>query len=174
VRVSLTEAIKERAAVVAVGPSTARGQGAPGVVDALRDALKEVPLSRFSKSGQGGFRRALDASTQSVMQTLPRPARSWGLARKCLNIFLRDCFYNAYLRDAYGLVAAEPWFEIPLDRVVAEGLKENVGMALPRWPGVKRVSPELSTDYQEAALVLSRCWGITRVHLDTYLWIAGR
>jgi hypothetical protein len=109
-----------------------------------------------------------------VMAALPRPARSWGLARKCLNIFLRDCFYNAYLRDAYGLVVAESWLEVPLDSVVAEGLNKNLTVALPRWPGVKRVTPDLSARYQDEALNLSRDWGITRVHLDTYLWVAGR
>lgn len=46
-----------------------------------------------------------------------------------MNIFLRDCFYNAYLRDAYGLAVAEPWFEVPLDSVVAEGLKKNLAVA---------------------------------------------
>lgn len=173
-RPTLTKAIKTRVAVVAVGPSTARGQGAPGVVGALRAALDAVPLARFSKSKHGGFLRALDASTLTVMAELPRAARSWGLARKCLNIFLRDCFYNAFLRDEYGLVVAERWFEVPLDRVVAEGLKANSTVALPRWPGVKRVTPELSACYQEAALHLSQSWGITRVHLDTYLWVAGR
>jgi hypothetical protein len=91
-----------------------------------------------------------------------------------LNIFLRDCFYNAYLRSAYGLAVAERWFEVPLDRVVAVGLKENLTMALPRWPGVKRVTPELSSTLQDAALLLSTEWGITRVHLDTYLWVEGR
>lgn len=174
VRANLTKAIKTRVAVVAVGPSTARGQGAPGVVGALRIALDAVPLSRFSKSKQSGFVRALDDSTQMVMAALPRPARSWGLARKCLNIFLRDCFYNTYLRDAYGLEVAEPWFEVPLDGVVAEGLNKSLTVSLPRWPGVKRVTPEISERYQEVASLLSRSWGITRVHLDTYLWASGR
>lgn len=174
VRASLTRAIKTRTAVVAVGPSTARGQGARGVVGALRTALDALPLARFSKSGHSSFINSLDASTHSVMIALPRPARSWGLARKCLNIFLRDCFYNAYLREAYGLAIAEPWFEVPLDRVVAEGLRENLTVALPRWPGVKRVTPELSALYQDAASLLSQDWGIARVHLDTYLWVTGR
>jgi len=91
-----------------------------------------------------------------------------------LNIFLRDCFYNAYLSDAYALAVAEPWFEVPLDSVVAEGLKKHLTVALPRWPGVKRLTPDLSARYQEGALILSRTWRITRVHLDTYLWVAGR
>lgn len=170
----LTRAIKRRAAIVAVGPSTARGQGVPGVVDALRVALDRLPLAHFSKSRAGSFARVLDESTQQVVAGLPRPARSWGLARKCLNIFLRDCFYNAYLRDAYGLTVAEPWFEVPLDRVVAEGLRSHLPNTLPRWPGVKRVTPELSEHFQEKASVLSERWRITRVHLDTYLWVAGR
>jgi hypothetical protein len=173
-RANLTKAIKKRTAIVAVGPSTARGQGAPGVVDALRGALEQVPLARFSTSRQEKFLRALDGSTRSIMSALPRLARSWGLARKCLNIFLRDCFYNAYLRDAYGLAVAEPWFEVPLDRVVADGLRENAGVPLPPWPGVKHVTPEISAHYQLAALLLSRSKGISRVHLDTYLWVEGR
>ena len=136
-RPTLIRAIKTRAAVVAVGPSTARGQGAPGVVSALRLALDEVPLKRFAQSRQRGFVSALDASTERVASALPRRARSWGLARKCLNIYLRDCFYNSYLREEYDLAVAEQWFEVPLDRVVADGLKEHLAADLPRWPGVK-------------------------------------
>jgi len=173
-RPTLTRAIKARAAVVAVGPSTARGQGAPGVVYALRAALDRVPLHRFAKSRRSSFVSAMDSSTQLLMATLPRRARSWGLARKCLNIFLRDCFYNAYLREAYDLSVAEPWFEVPLDGVVADGLKLNLAFELPRWPGVKHVTPALSAEYQHAASLLSRDWGITRVHLDTYLWVENR
>ena len=171
---TLIEAIKKRAAVVAVGPSTARGQGVAGVVGRLRTALDAVPLSKFSTSKQMHFSRALDASTKKVMAALPPRARSWGLARKCLNIFLRDCFYNGYLRGAYRLGAAEPWYEVPLDRAVADGLKTHFKRKLPRWPGVKRVTPEISEPYQEAALLLSRSWGISRVHLDTFLWVDGR
>lgn len=170
----LTKAIKTRAAIVAVGPSTARGQGVSGVVDALRVALDRLPLARFSKSRAGNFAQILDESTQQVVAGLPRPARSWGLARKCLNIFLRDCFYNAYLREGYGLTVAEPWFEVALDRVVAKGLRRHLPGTLPRWPGVKRVTPELSAQFQEGASLLSQQWGISRVHLDTYLWVAGR
>jgi len=152
VRGNLTKAIKTRTAVVAVGPSAARGQGARGVVGALRTALDAVPLARFSRSRQSSFAGSLEASTRQVMTALPRPARSWGLARKCLNIFLRVCFYNAYLRDAYGLAVTEAWFEVPIDSVVALGLKKHLAVALPRWPGVKRVTPDLSARYHEGAV----------------------
>lgn len=70
---AVTKAIKTRTAVVAVGTSTARGQGAPGVVGALRTALDAVPIARFSKARQSSFASSLEASTQMVMATLPRP-----------------------------------------------------------------------------------------------------
>lgn len=173
-RLRLIEAIRKRAALLAVGPSTARGQGAPGVVDALREALADVPLTRFAGSRPKAFARHLDLSTALVIAALPRRARSWGLARKCLNIYLRDCYYNAYLRPAFGRAVVEDCFEVPLDRVVAAGLHEHRVMALPRWPGVKRVTPELSAHYQAGALLLAQQWGVTRVHLDTFLWVEGR
>lgn len=108
------------------------------------------------------------------MVQLPRAARSWGLARKVLNIYLRDCYYNAYLRRAFGRRVRETWFEVPLDRVVADGLRAHCDMSQPRWPGVKRLTAEESEQYQAAAAWLCARWGVTRVHLDTYLWVDGR
>lgn len=172
---SLAQAIKKRIAVVAVGPSTARGQGAPGVVGAARAALEFVRLERFSTRDQRAFDRALDAETRRVMASLPAKARSWGLARKCLNMFLRDCFYSHDLRRAFKLGVAERRFEVPLDAVVARGLrKHGRDRRAPRWPGVKRLTPELSAEYQAIAADLSRRMRISRVHLDTFLWIEGR
>jgi hypothetical protein len=109
------------------------------------------------------------------MTGFPAKARSWGLARKCLNIFLRDCFYSHDLRRAYRLGVAAPWFEVPLDAVVVRELRNRMSDRLPaRWPGVKHLTPSLSADYQAFAKELSSRMGIHRVHLDTFLWVEGR
>ena len=173
-RSDLARAIKTRVAIIAVGPSTARGQGTSGVVAALRTALDRVHLEKFATARQKRFAAALESSTERVRAALPRPARSWGLARKCLNIFLRDCFYNRFLCEAHDLGVAEAWFEVPLDRAVADGLNANSGSGLPTWPGVKRLTPDISALYQYEASSLSRTRGISRVHLDTFLWVANR
>jgi hypothetical protein len=56
-------------------------------------------------------------------------------ARKALNIFLRDVFYNHYLREEYGFGRLEQWLELPLDMDAARGLREDSGdvdIQLPR------------------------------------------
>ena len=101
--------------------------------------------------------------------SLPKSGRSWGLARKLLNIFLRDSLYTGYLNKAYGLRAAERFLEIPLDSITAERIRERMP-ELPRWPGVRHLGPELSAAYQAAALRLAAKQGVRRVHLDAYWW----
>src|SRR5262249_19224548 len=98
-----------------------------------RRALTRVSLKPFGTKQARHFHDALDEETLK----LKRRIRSWGLARKVLNIFLRGCLYNAYLREHYHLDRAEPWFEIPLDKIVAVRLQEACkrfdGANLPRW-----------------------------------------
>lgn len=174
VEVDLIKALVEREAQIAVGPSTARGQGR-GTVRALRAALAKIPLNDFAVSTAAQFHRILDRHTRLLQHRLPRNVVSWGLARKCLNIFLRDCYYNAFLMRRYQLHKAERVFEVPLDSLVAKELKLLFPRgALPKWPGVKHLRRTDSDEFQEAARRLSQCWGITRVHLDTFLWVRGR
>lgn len=171
---TVAKAIRKRASVLAVGPSTARNQGGKGIVDVLRDALFELRLADFATSQPARFARSLDRATGHVVCRLPKRARSWGLARKCVNIYLRDCYYNSYLRPSFGRLVDEDCFEVPLDQVIADGLHSNATIPLPRWPGVKHLTPQTSVLFQTGAIVLARDWGVTRVHLDTFLWVGGR
>ena len=85
----------------------------------------------------------------SLKRRLPKGARSWGAARKALNIFLRDVLYNHYLRSHHGLDRLEDWLEVPLDRDVAVALRaESEGGELPRWKTIKRLTPDVSGRYQ--------------------------
>ena len=171
----LTPAIQRHVAVFAVGPATVRGQGAKGVVAAAQEFLAELPLRAFAKSIESSFRNALDSATEDLALAFPKPARSWGLARKCVNVFLRDAFYNSHLCPLYDLDRARPFYEIPLDGVVARALLRLAGpKRLPVWPGVKHLQPVTSEAYQEFALELSRRWKIDRVYLDTYIWVENR
>ena len=164
--------IQHRAARVAVGPSAARGQGGPGVVAAARGFLRRVKLARFGTANQRVFTRSLDTANRRLMAALPSRSSSWGLARKLLNIFLRDCLYTGYLSKAYGLQAAERFLEIPLDSVTAKRLRE-LAPELRRWSRVKHLDPKTSAAYQEAALAEAERKGMARVHLDAD-WHGGR
>lgn len=119
--------------------------------------------------------RALDSATERLVAAFPPAARHWGLARKVLNIFLRDCLYTTYLSDAFNLRRLENFLELPLDSITAKELRRIAGpKALPSWPGVIHVTPELSAAYQDVATKEGARRGLARVHLDSVWWSIGR
>ena len=71
-----------------------RGAGNTGVVTAARTHLGRLDLRPFGTRDDDRFRVALNSATTRLRAALPEEARCWGLARKGLNIFLRDCLYN--------------------------------------------------------------------------------
>ena len=94
-----------------------------------------------------------------------------------LDIFLCDAPYNEYLRDRFALDRAELLLELPLDSITALKLREEAakaGLQVPVWPGVGSLPPGTSAEYQEVARVISRGWGLARVHLDVYWWGGDR
>jgi hypothetical protein len=169
----LIDTIQLRTVVVAISPSTTRGKGTKGVVAAAHKFLGGLDLRQFGTDSESRFARALDRETEELRLAFPRDARHWGLARKCLNIFLRHSFYNLFLSQQYNLEWAEEFYEVPLDSYVATGLCA-VLPDLPRWRTIKGLEPKESALFQAAALALSRRRGITRVHLDSFLWLEGR
>lgn len=163
------QAVQGRAARVTLGASALRSQG-PGVADAARPFLATLSLAPFAVSSGRVFAKRLDQATVALQATFPHGSGSWGLARKLLNIFLREALYTRYLAERYQLAKAEASFELPLDSITARRLLELRGAHLPRWPGVKHLSPEASYKYQVAAAAHAADLGISRVHLDAIWW----
>jgi hypothetical protein len=168
---SFVKMIQARTASVAIGASTLRNQGASNVVSNTREFLKRLDLRRFSAKTAKDFKNALDRETIKLKKVLPVGARkNWGAARKALNIFLRDVFYNYYLREEYGFGKLEQWLELPLDKDAARGLRgdsKETEMQLPRWPGVKHLKVARSNRYQDAAKEIgAQRYRVARVHLD--------
>lgn len=173
-RAALLRAVQSRVARIAVGASAVRGRGNTGAVTAAREHLRRVDLARFGAK-PATFRRALDGETNSLLAALPKGARRWGIARKLLNIFLRDCLYTTYLARDFNLARVEADCEIPLDSITALKMKRVVGRGrLPRWPGVKHVTPQLNAQFQQAAAAEAAKEGIARVHMDAVWWSQSR
>ena len=74
-RAEWISAIQARCARVAVGPSTARGQGAPGLVHSARQFLGELQLGLFGTRSAVRFSSNLDRMTANLM---PSPDLSCG------------------------------------------------------------------------------------------------
>jgi hypothetical protein len=168
-------AIQARTARVAITASTARGRGSKGAVKTARRFLCRLPLAQFGLRRVSMFETRLNRTTMQLVSVLPRKARRWGLARKFLNIFLRDCFYTTYLARAYHLDRAEHLFELPLDSITARELRNAAGRgSLAGWPGVRKLTKNISDAYQAAALHEARREKIARVHLDAKYWASNR
>jgi len=168
--VPFIDAVQARAARIACGASATRGQGA-GVVAAGRQFLAKLPLSQFSVSRPSLFKQRIDRATEQLCASFPPTGRSWGLARKVLNIFLRDALYTTYLAEKFHLKDAEVHLEVPLDSITAGHLCQKAGPGvLPRWLGVRHLTPEASAIYQAYASEFASSQHIARAHLDTYWW----
>jgi hypothetical protein len=162
--------MQKRVANGAVGPSTIRGMAPAGTAEIIKDYLQKVKISSFRADSESGFTRKLDAATEKLLAALPPDAKHWGMARKCVNIFLRDCLYNRYLCNYYKLQHMEEWLEIPLDSHVGKGLILHCqNLDLPPWGRVISLSREHSRHYQQAALSLAKEKGVARIHLDDWL-----
>ena len=147
-----------------------RGRGSKGAVRAGRDFLNILSLARFGTSDSKKFRSALGTATLELKEAFPRGSQHWGLARKGLNIFLRDCLYTVYLRDAHSLHLAERYFEVPLDSFSGRALFKVGAGRVPRWRTVRGLGPESSDEYQAVASGYADSKGIARVHLDVFWW----
>jgi hypothetical protein len=167
--------VQSRAARIAIGASTVRGQGNKGIVAAARGFLCNVSLRRFSNvTDESKFQQTLDACTEELRLAFPASAQHWGIARKALNIFLRDSLYTIYLNQAFDLQPAEMLYELPLDSITAKHLRAVPQTALPHFPGVRHVSPELNAAFQAVAHEEAMRQGIARVHLDGLWWSVSR
>src|SRR5438093_4510810 len=153
--------VQSRTARLAVGASAVRGRGHAGTVAAARGFLRGVDLRTFGTSDAAKFMRALDRNTLALQRALPRAARRWGIARKVLNLFLQHCLYTTYLNEGFGLQRAEHLFESPLDSITGKNLVQIAGRPrLPRWPGVKHLTREVSAEFQGVAAHAAAARGI--------------
>ena len=165
--------MQKRAVNSAIGASTIRRMAPAGTAEIIKEYLRGVDIKSVRARSQSGFAKNLDAITDGLIKTLPVGSKHWGMARKCVNIFLRNCLYNRYLCSHYKLEQVERWLEVPLDSHVGNGLriayKEMEG-TLPRWNKVISLTHEQSDQYQQAASELAKKKGVCRVHLDDWLY----
>lgn len=152
--------------------SIVRRMGPTGTLDCVRRFLKEIDLASLDIEPPR-YAQELDTLTEALQQALPKGARNWGVARKCLNLFFRDAFYNFYLRRSFGLSRFENVLEIPLDSYVGRALRLEDD-ALPRWRTVKGLTPEVSERFQAVAQRVAKRERTHRVHLDVVYWRGER
>ena len=138
-----------------------------GTTDRAREYLETLDLSRFSTASEFLFAGILDKVTEELQAAMP--GHEWGFARKAVNIFLRDCFYNRYLHDRYELGSIESMLEIPLDNIVAEAIIASQ-IVIPRWRSITALDSRTSAAFQQAASNEAERRNCARIHLDAVWW----
>jgi len=170
--------LQKRIAESAVGASTLRNQGAPGVVEVARSYLKKIKLKNLSNiKDEVEYVRFLNRHTGKLKNKFHGGAKgNWGAARKALNIFFRDVAYSIVLTEWYGIEQIMPWLEVPLDNDVIKGIKKDKGKAikLPKWNSIRKLEEHGSREFQKEAKNIGDREGLYRVHLDLKYWRAKK
>ncbi len=162
---------QRRLANISIGTTTLRGQG-KGASSIAIDYLKNMPLNKFSDiTNQDEFMRLLDKFTIELKYLLPN--KSWGAARKAINIFLLQASYHHNFVNDYHLDKIIPYLEIPLDNPNAnqlrfEAKKEGIWL---EWVNIKNLTPEQSKKIQNFAFKFTKeKYKCPRGYLDLYFW----
>jgi len=160
----------------ALAGTTLRNMGPDGTVGLAREYLKTIDLAEIGNGGKAGYPALLDRHTKRLQGRLQgAEGKTWGVARKSLNLFFRDVVYNSHLRKRYGLAQIEAVLEIPLDSQVSDGLHdEPEGEELPIWRTVNGLKSEDSAEFQRVASEVAKRKKTERVHLDLEYWRKGR
>jgi hypothetical protein len=143
-------------------------KGVTGMRAAAREFCSRLKLNQLPEPAT--YVSTLDKWTDQLKDKFPEGGQCWGVARKCLNIFMRDASYNAHLCKMYPrLKLLEHVLEVPLDSYTANGLLQEQGatnFGLKRWDAIVRLTPENHHKFQQWALIVAKREGIFRVHLD--------
>ncbi len=170
--------MQHRIAQVSVGAAALRNQGAPGIVQICRDYFESsIRLAEFKENlNSENYNNYLDKQTNQLLKKFPKEAKSWGAARKGLNLFFREVVYNFYLanhleisrnRKNNNLILKQ--LEVPLDQYVAKGLIK-LNSDLPKWKSIKSLDEKTHETYQISASKFSEEIRVPRVHLDLLFW----
>jgi hypothetical protein len=166
--------VQRYVANVAIGASTLRNQGAPGVIEAARDFLASMDLCKLRRIPCAAYATELDRWTEELQHELPSGGNNWGTARKAINVFVIQASLNRFLASEYRLKRLVRVLEIPLDDQVTKWLNERAGRGiLPRWLSIRSLTREVSAAYQRFATSAAEAEGLPRPYLDLGIWRAG-
>ena len=180
---------------IAVGPSTLRNH-VPGVVDAARNFLAMLDLNKLKKKSVREYRKWLDKKTEKMMKTFPDGAKDdWGGARKVLNVFMKEAYFNKELESECNLFRLRDVLETPLDSIAAKRIRKYGKQKGIEWacklcseddrescnkrklrcrksafPGIKNLKSYQSSGYQNVATEFALDMDLPRAEIDIILW----
>ena len=138
--------------------------------------LYVLDLNKFKVKSKEKFNKALNEQTNELKRKLPDGAQNWGTARKALNVFLEEVFYNRILAAEFEFLNLENYLELPLDSKTVKCLKQRsreggyVNNNLGNFT-IRGLTLITSNKYQELAEKISKKEKVSsRIYLDLLYW----
>ena len=167
----LIKLMQKRVANLSIGSSTLRGQGKNAKRIAI-GFLKNMDLGGFSNiNNEREFTDRLNYHTKLLKEQLPN--RSWGAARKALNIFMFQAAHDIYLSEGYHLKDIISFLEVPLDNFNGKGLVKEARQRNLKlhWRSIKDLNKDDSDRFQRFAKQYAKDkYNCERCYLDLYFW----
>jgi putative transcriptional regulator len=159
--------IQKRVADIAITPSVLRKIGFKQAIAVARDFVVHLDLSEFGQArDEQVFIDLLNKKTHQLQRRLQAQraretnarstdAQLWGSARKVLNVFLCEAYFNRALEHRYNLRKLANWLEVPLDSQLVTAIQQKSQQLdfeeLPHIRGVKWLDQKTSEKYQARA-----------------------
>lgn len=177
------ESLIQYIAYSSVGSSTTQGYKRKRKTFSYGEFLKEQIIS-WRDNPNLSFEQWLSDSTVALAQQIDVKygagyKSTWGVARKILNIFLHNLYFNHSCRKYLRLHKVERLLEVPLDSHVAGWIarvSDEIGREFdsPFKEGfrVHRVTEKTNNVMQEEAVYVAEAMKTKRVFLDVYFYRA--
>ncbi len=97
------------------------------------------------------FNALLDSYTSKLKQKVAKPvnAEHWGICRKAINLYLRDCYYNKALNEHFGLDKVASYLETPIDGFAMKALAKYTSFV--KKSAIKAIDKNTHQEWQKAA-----------------------
>jgi len=167
--------VQRRVANISIGASTLRNQGGKGMQKEAIRFLSRLKLDTLGEMSKEQFPKWLNEKTRYLMKrfnTKCNVENNWGAARKTINIFLENAFYDRFLAKKYGLERLEDILEIPLDSNVVGKLFGDLEQFNDFT--IKGLKRRESRGIQDLAKKRAESIHTFRIYLDLKYWRAKK
>lgn len=179
--------VQKRVANCSIGASILRGQGSGLSKKARCFLINELELGVLKNMDSRRFTVWLNNQTDALVEkflTVPPKRNCWGAARKTLNVFLENAFYDKFLCKAYSLHRLESVLELPFDRNTKAGLTVDAPILLRKripekilnkWKTIRDIEKNSHGEFEKYAAKIApkkfkSSQHKSRIYLDLTYW----
>jgi hypothetical protein len=149
---------QKRISKTCIGSNSTFGSLESGGLNSIRQNLCIIiNLSDISScKSDSEFKALLDSFTSKLKQKLSTPVSQdhWGICRKAINLYLRDCYYNKILNEHFKLDKIAAYLETPIDSLAMKSLGKYTTSV--KKSTIKALNKTTHQEWQKAATLFSK------------------